>query len=175
MDDSLRVRGLACLCNLARDGQRLVERQAAPGDALRQRLAFDQLEHERTNRRLSRSRRRSGFLEAVDDGDIGMIEGGERLCLALEAGDGIGICRRELGKNLDRDVAIQPAVARPVDVAHPTGANRRENLVRSDPGARQKGHKEPARLYPPRHCATLGCVAYPRPPCYSQSIWRHDA
>ena len=78
-----------------------------------------------------------------------MVEGRERLRFAFEARDRIGIGRRQIGKDLDRDVAIQPAVVRPVDVAHPAGANRRENLVRSEACAGQKGHKEPARLYPP--------------------------
>ena len=49
---SLCMVRLARLGDLPRDRQRFVQRQAAQGDALRERLALDQLEHERTNQRL---------------------------------------------------------------------------------------------------------------------------
>ena len=46
-----------------------------------------------------------------------MIEGGQRLCFALEAREAFGVVREEVRKNLDRDVAIQFGVARAVDLA----------------------------------------------------------
>ena len=47
MDDALIVRGFERLGNLPGDRQRLVERDRALRDALRQIVAFDQLHHER--------------------------------------------------------------------------------------------------------------------------------
>jgi hypothetical protein len=43
--------------------------------------------------------------------------------------------------DLDRDAAIEPRVARLVDFAHPTGANRRQDLVRPEASTDGKGHE----------------------------------
>ena len=40
------------------------------------------------------------------------------------------------GQNLDGDVAAEPRVARAIDLAHPAGAERRDDLVRAR-GARR--------------------------------------
>ncbi len=47
-----------------------------------------------------------------------------------------------------RDVALQPPVAGAVDLAHPAGAKRRDDFVRTDPGAWSERHVgEPRGLY----------------------------
>ena len=58
MDDALLVRGFERLGDLFRDRQRLVERNRAPRDAVRQRRPFDEFQHER--------RHAAGVFEAVD-------------------------------------------------------------------------------------------------------------
>ena len=47
VDDALLVRGFECLGDLPGDGQRLVERNRASRDTLREVVALDQLHHER--------------------------------------------------------------------------------------------------------------------------------
>ncbi len=39
------------------------------------------------------------------------------------------------GQHFDGDIAIEPRVARPIDLAHPAAAERLKNLVRTEPGA----------------------------------------
>ena len=66
-----------------RDRQRLVERQRPAGDALRQILALDQFHHQRADA--------AGLLEAVDVGDVRMVERRERLGFALEPRQPLGV------------------------------------------------------------------------------------
>ena len=66
-------------------------------------------------------------LEAVDRRDVRMVERGEDLRLALEAREPLGIARERVGQNLQRDVAVELGVAGPIDLAHPAGADRRQN------------------------------------------------
>ena len=63
------------------------------------------------------------LLDAVDGGDVGMIQRGEDLGFALEARQPIGVVRERFGQDLDRDVAIQLRVARAIDLAHPACAD----------------------------------------------------
>ncbi len=49
------------------------------------------------------------------------LEPGESLCVAQEA----------LGRDLDRDVAPEAGVTRPVNLPHPSHVDRREDFVRA--------------------------------------------
>ena len=51
-----------------------------------------------------------------------------------------GSAAKSSRQDLQRDVAIQPRVARAVDLAHAAGAERRQNLVRTDASAAGKRH-----------------------------------
>ena len=47
----------------------------------------------------------------------------------------------ELGRqDFDRHVAIEPGVARPIDFAHTAAADRRDDLVESEPRAGGQSH-----------------------------------
>ena len=70
--------------------------------------------------------------DAVDLGDAGMVQRGERPRLALEARDPVGVRGKEVGQDLDRDVPIEARVARPVDLAHPARTKGSEDLVPAD-------------------------------------------
>ena len=61
-----------------------------------------------------------------------MIERGEHLRFTTEAREAIGIARDAGQQNLDRNQAIQPGVAGPVDLAHPARADPRVDLIRAD-------------------------------------------
>ena len=64
-----------------------------------------------------------------------MGKGRDRQSLALEASQGIGICGERLWQNLDRHVAIELGVPRPVDLPHAARAERRQDLVGAETGA----------------------------------------
>jgi hypothetical protein len=90
--DAVLVGRFESLGNLARDGQRLIERHRPARDPLRQVVAFDQLHHQR----LPAVR----FFQAVNDGDVGMVQRREHLGFAREAGQSIRIERESSGRTL---------------------------------------------------------------------------
>ena len=61
--------------------------------------------------------------------------------LLLEALASVRIGSDELGKHLDRDLAAELRVPRPVDLAHASRAQRREDLVGSETGPGRKAHE----------------------------------
>ena len=88
MDDALLVCGFERLGDLPRNRQRFVERKGASRDSLRQRLAFDEFQHERADP--------VGLFDAVDAGDIRMIEQREDFSLALKSREALGIGRERV-------------------------------------------------------------------------------
>jgi hypothetical protein len=48
--------------------------------------------------------------------DVRMVEGSERLCLALEAREALGIRRKCFWQDFDRNVATKPRIARAIDL-----------------------------------------------------------
>jgi hypothetical protein len=61
--------------------------------------------------------------------DAGMIQRSERLGLALEAREAIGISGDELREHLDRHVAIQLRIARAIHFAHAADAERAQDAL----------------------------------------------
>ena len=59
---------------------------------------------------------------------------------ALEAREGLRVRGEPLGEHLDRDVALQPGVARAIHLAHPAGADRGDHFVGTEPSAGREGH-----------------------------------
>jgi hypothetical protein len=132
VDDPLLVRRFERVSDLLRDRQRARQRNRSVRDALGQSRPFDELQHQRPLRR--------GRLQPVDRADVRMVERREELRLALEALQAVGIGGPYGRQDLDRDVTAQRRVARPVDLAHASGAECRENLVRSETRAGSQGH-----------------------------------
>ena len=58
-----------------------------------------------------------------------MIERGKDLRFTCEAREAFRIVRETVRQDFQRDVAPELRVARPVDLAHPAGAEQRQNLV----------------------------------------------
>jgi hypothetical protein len=58
------------------------------------------------------------FLDRVDRDDVRMVDGSDRLCLALEALTPLGVRGRQLGKELQRHLAMQPGVFGDEDLSH---------------------------------------------------------
>src|SRR5262245_24734742 len=122
-----RVRDVSC------DVERLFDRNRSTLNALRQRLAFHQLENEEP--------RLTGLLDVVDRPDIGMIQRGENLSLALEPANPLRVARKLIRQNLDRNVALQLQVAPSIHLAHSAFAEQTCDLVIPKLGSDGKGHK----------------------------------
>ena len=61
-----------------------------------------------------------------------MVERREHLRLALESREAFAIAGERVGQDLDRDLASELGVARAIHLAHPAGAERRNDLVRTE-------------------------------------------
>ena len=117
MDDALLVRGFERLGDLAGDGQgvgKIGDRD--PRAMMRgQILALDQLHHER--------RDAARLLEAVDRGDVRMIQRREHFGFALEPRQPIRVAGHRGRQHLDRDRPLQVAVGRAIHLAHAARAD----------------------------------------------------
>ena len=89
---------------------------------------------------MTRARSAADLLEAVDRGDVRMVERREQLRLAPEAGEAFGIGSEELGQDLQRDVAAELRVARAIDLAHAAGAEQGGDPVRAEPSTGGQRH-----------------------------------
>src|SRR4029453_18790859 len=99
MDNAMLVRRFERDGDLSGNGQRVVNRKRAELEAIGNRLAVDEFEHERLDA--------VRFLEAVDRRDVGVIERCEDVRFALEARQTIGIEREQRREYFQRDVAVQ--------------------------------------------------------------------
>jgi len=100
----------SCFDDLLGNRQGFVERNRTPRDPISQRRPLDQFKHQRTGV--------LGFFNAVNGRDVRMIEAGEDLGFALEAGQSIRIGREGVGKDLQRDFAVEAGVGRAIRLPH---------------------------------------------------------
>ncbi|MBK9376637.1 MAG: hypothetical protein IPN03_23695 [Holophagales bacterium] len=133
VDDPLVVGRFQRLGDLPGDGYGLFEGDGTALHPLGEVFALDELHDEGANA--------AGLLEAVDRGDVGVLELGQDLRLAFEAGETIGVPGERLGEDLDRDLAPQLRIGRPVDDPHPALAERGGDLVGADAGAGDERHR----------------------------------
>src|SRR5512135_255138 len=68
----------------------------------------------------------------MDGRDVRVVERGEELRLPFEALPPLFTCEEFFRQNLDRDVASEARVFRPVDLAHPPCADLGEDFVRAE-------------------------------------------
>jgi hypothetical protein len=78
--------------------------------------------------------------ETVHLRDVRVIEGGERLRFAIEAGEALGVDREVGRQNYQGDIALQLGVAGLVDLDHPAGADWSGDLVRPKTAAGGEAH-----------------------------------
>jgi hypothetical protein len=100
--------------------------------AIRQRAALDELENERAYP--------VALFDAVDRGDAGMIERRKDFGFAIEARETLRVARERLRQNLERNVAIQPGVARPINLTHAAGAKGLDDFVHTKTQTGSQGH-----------------------------------
>ncbi len=127
------VGGLEGVGDLAGNRQRFVEPNRTVRDPVRQRVALDELEHDR--------RHAVGLFEPVDRADVWMVDAGQQLRLAVKSRESIGVRHGGVPQHLDGHVALQFRVACTVHVAHAAAAERRENLVRSESHSGAERHR----------------------------------
>ncbi len=75
------------------------------------------------------------LLEAVEGRDVVVIQGGEDTGLTLEPGHTFRISGDLLQEELDRDLATELGVLRPIDLSHAALSNQLDDLVRSQASA----------------------------------------
>jgi len=121
VEQGLVVGGAETTRDLDGDLGRLANGQGARLEALAQRLALEQL-HDRED---------ESFVHAdiVNRQDVGMRQGGHGLGLALEPRTALRISGDARGQYFDRDVAIEPAVAGAIDLAHASRADGGHDFI----------------------------------------------
>src|SRR5262245_3266932 len=80
------------------------------------------------------------LLESKNLRDVRVVERRQGLGFALEAGHPVRVHRKRLGQDLDRHIAIQPSIARLVDLSHPARAKSGDNFVRTEARSGDQAH-----------------------------------
>ena len=80
------------------------------------------------------------FLQAVDGADVGVVERGQHLGLALESRQPVRVRGHRRGQDLEGDLALQLAVAGAVNFSHSPRPQGRAHFVRAEPGAGEERH-----------------------------------
>ena len=85
----------------------------------------------------------------MDRPDVRMIEGREQLRFAPEPRETVGVERESCREDLQRDVAIQPAAAGPIHLAHAASTDERQNFIGAELRTGGERHQtvEECRLY----------------------------
>ena len=81
----------------------------------------------------------SALFEAVDRGDVRMVQRREHFRFALKARQPIVVSGERGGQDLDRDLALQLRVGRAIHLAHPAFADRARDFVDAETGAGSEG------------------------------------
>jgi hypothetical protein len=143
VDDAVLVCGLEGFGDLLGDGQGLVDGNRPAPNPVRQGLAVHELQDQRAD--MGRGPSRS-FFQAKNRGDVGVIEGGQQLRLALEAGDTLGIGGKDIWQELQGDITLKPRVPCPIHDAHPAGAEGGNHLIRPETNTGTNLHDGLGRL-----------------------------
>jgi hypothetical protein len=135
MDDAALVGRLQRIDELARDVERLLERQPSGGKAVGEGRAGDQLEGQGPDA--------VHIFESVDGRDVRMVQRREDLRFATEARHPVGIGEKDVGQEFQRDVPAEGRVARLVHLSHPAGSEQARDLVPADALAAPRVCHEP--------------------------------
>src|SRR5262245_65027243 len=137
MDDAGAVRLVERVAHLDGNLQRLIliERSpvAALGQAFGQGLAFEILQHEKVDALV--------MADVEQRADVRMVQRRDRAGLAVEAFAQPGVGRKRRGKHLDGHGAIEPRIARAVDLAHASCADERDDFIGAEAYAGGEAHE----------------------------------
>ena len=132
MDDALLVRFLERLGDLPGNRQHGVQREGPSCQALGQIVARHVLHGQESHA--------VALVDAVDGGNVGVIQRGQHLGLALEAGQALLVAGEHGGQDLDRHVPVQGVVGRPPHRPHAALPDlRRQAVVEQDLAGLQAG------------------------------------
>ena len=140
MNNAVVVCRLEGFRDLPRDGKSFGDRYRSSLEMRREIFTLDEFHHESAGAR-ARSASRRDLLDAVDGGDVRMIQCRESLGFTGEPRESLVVVRERLRQHLDRHVAIELRIPRAKDFAHPTRANRACDFIRAEASAGQQGHE----------------------------------
>jgi hypothetical protein len=126
------VGGLRGTGDLLADPERLVHGERPSSQALGERLARHQFQDEVT--------RAAHFIEAMDGGDVRVVERRQQPSLAIEPGQPPGIMSPVIAQDLDADWAFELNVAGAEDPAHASRSDGAEDLVMAKPSTLRQLH-----------------------------------
>ena len=135
MDDALFVRRFERLGDLPRDREYFIDGEGSLGDPIGERRPFHQFQHERLHARR--------LFETVDRADVRMIQRGEDLRFTFEAREPFNVQGKGIRQDHQRDVAMQPRIARAMQLAHAARPEGGLNLVRAEARTGGKCHAWP--------------------------------
>jgi hypothetical protein len=116
VNDAGAMGAIERVADLDAELQNFAERQRAAYEAIRERLALEQLHDQKVV---------SVVLPDVVEGtDVRMVQLRDRSRLALETDAQLFVAGEFGRKDLDRDAAIEARIARAIDLAHSAGAER---------------------------------------------------
>jgi hypothetical protein len=133
MHDPFFVRCFERLRDLSRDVQRLIEGHGTGRHSFGKGRSLDQF-HDQGAHAI-------GLFKSVNRGNVGVLELGEDLGLALEARQPVGISGEFRRQDLEGDLSPELAVSGAVNLPHATGTERSQDLVGSQPGAGGQAHR----------------------------------
>ena len=81
--------------------------------------------------------------DVEDDEEVGVVERAGRPRLLLEAPQQLRVGAEGAGEELDRHLAHEPGVSASVDLPHPSGSQRSQELVGTETGSRSESHLTP--------------------------------
>ncbi len=124
VDDAFDMRGVERVGDLDRQSQQHIGFNGAAGDAVLQRHAIQKFHDDESLAML--------VVNFVDGADVGMIQRGGGLRLALETGQGLRILGNFFRQKFERDEAVQLQVLGLVDDAHPATTELLDDAVVRD-------------------------------------------
>jgi hypothetical protein len=130
--DAAAVRLVERVGDFDSNAQSLVWRQRLARQARGQGFAFQVLHHQEVHAVLA--------ADIVENADVGVLQARDGPGLTLKPGAEIRIRTEVGGKDFDGDGALQPRVARLVDLAHAARAQCADDLIRPELGAGGQGH-----------------------------------
>ncbi len=149
VNDPLLVRGLERIGNLPPDRQRFTDRNRALRDSLRERVAFNQFEHQRAPA--------VHRLDAVDRADVRVVERRQHARFALEAHHAVAVVHKRGRQHFDGNVAAERGVAGPVDFTHAAGTKARSDFERANATADQVPRSDGQHAQPAAQKSAGGC------------------
>ena len=137
MDEPRRVRLGQRAGDRNRHGEHVAHAHARARNPLVERLALHQFHRDELD---------AAVAADVEHGDdVRVVERGGGARLLREPAPGVVVQAASREEGFQRDVAVQPGVAGAIDLAHASGAERLEDLIRAESCAWRKCHNQAGR------------------------------